>query len=86
MRKLSVLVALVAVVMGGVAVAQTRTSQDIYEQIRKSIPEPQCNTPDDVLHKPDAVVRWNDAAYRCAYTYDSWLTKTNRVAWVRVAE
>ena len=86
MRKcVSVIVVLVLIPVG-VALGQTRpTVEKAMEQFRKLTLGPQCTKFDDTAYGPNAVTAYEGVTYRCAYVYDEWMTRTSRVAWVRVA-
>lgn len=86
MQRFSSLFVIVGVTLGSVGLAQTRTAQDVYMELLRDQQrrEPRCITPDDASHEAETVVRWNEQSYRCAYIYDSWMTRTNRVTWVKV--
>ena len=83
MRTFSSLVALVALALGGIGFAQTMTVEEPLERVRPALGGPTCSTPNDETYRPDAVVQWDGQSYRCAYIYDSWMTRTSRVTWVK---
>ena len=69
----------------GIALAQTPPVRSTVERMQKVISGPQCTTgPDKTLYGPDAVTQHEGGSFRCAYVYDEWMTRTNRVVWVKV--
>ena len=72
----------VMLVCGGIALAQNQPT--IQEKMQKLMAGPQCTTSDKAAYGPDAVTQHEGMTFRCAYVYDEWLTRTNRVVWVRV--
>jgi hypothetical protein len=83
---LSIVVGLTPILLVGVAVAQTGPiAQSAMQQVRtKVVSGPQCTKFDGTVYGPNAVTVYDGATYRCAYVYDEWMTRTSRVAWVRV--
>jgi hypothetical protein len=68
----------------GIALAQTPPVLTTMEKMQKLMAGPQCTTSDKAVYGPDAVTQYQGMSFRCAYVYDEWLTRTNRVVWVRV--
>jgi hypothetical protein len=68
----------------GIALAQTPPVLSTMEKMQKVMAGPQCTTSDKAVYGPDAVTQHEGMSFRCAYVYDEWLTRTNRVVWVRV--
>ena len=66
----------------GIALAQSQPT--IQERMQKVMAVSQCTTSDKAVYGPDAVTQHEGMTFRCAYVYDEWLTRTNRVVWVRV--
>lgn len=81
MRKFFWIPVLLMSIYGGIALAQSQPT--ILEKMQKVMSGPQCTT-FGAVYGPDAVTQHEGMTFRCAYVYDEWLTRTNRVVWVRV--
>jgi len=85
MRKSFSIAIAVVFVSVGIALAQTPSIQSSMERVQQLMVGPQCSTgPDKTVYGPGAVTQHEGMSFRCAYVYDEWMTRTNRVVWVKV--
>ena len=82
MRNFFSISVVVMLIFSGIALAQNQPT--IKERMQKVMAGPQCTTSNKAVYGPDAVTQHEGMTFRCAYVYDEWLTRTNRVVWVRV--
>lgn len=84
MRKFFSISVVFMLVSVGIALAQTPPARTTIEKMHKVMAGPQCTTgPDKTVYGPDAVTQHEGMSFRCAYVYDEWMTRTNRVVWIK---
>ena len=84
MRKFFSISAVLMLLSVGIVLAENAQRQSMMEKIQKGMAGPQCTAgPDGTIYGPGAVTHHEGMSFRCAYVYDEWLTRTNRVVWVK---
>ena len=84
MRKFFSISVVLMLLSVGIVLAENAQRQSTMEKIQKGMAGPQCTAgPDRTIYGPGAVTHHEGMSFRCAYVYDEWLTRTNRVVWVK---